>query len=337
MELKKDFDLTNLNTFGVQANARFFVELTSEKDLVELLQLDLFQKSAKLFLGGGSNVLFTTDFDGFVVLNKLTGIEILEENPERVRLKVMAGENWHSLVLFTVKHGWWGIENLAYIPGSVGGAPVQNIGAYGSELSQTIESVEAYNTETNQKVIFSKTDCNFGYRDSFFKQSPKGRYLITSIVLVLSKAPKINTSYKILADYLAQNQIEVKSPQDIANVVVAIRNTKLPDPKVLGNAGSFFKNVYVNEAKKNSLLAEYSTMPFFVEEGKIKIPAGWLVEQCGWKGKKVGNVGVHEKQALVLVNYGGGTGLEVKSLAEGIIKSVQEKFGIRLTPEVNII
>lgn len=337
MEIREHYDLTAFNTFGVEAHTRFFAVVESKKDLIDLSEIEAFQENPKLFLGGGSNILFTHDFPGFVLLNKLTGIEILKEDTENVWLKVMGGENWHELVLFTTEHAWWGIENLAYIPGSVGGAPVQNIGAYGAELKDVLVDVDVYDTDLKQKVTFKKEECNFGYRDSIFKNVPRGKYFVLSITLLLSKKPKPNTTYKVLAEYLAKNNIQVQTPRDIAHAVTEIRKSKLPDPKVIGNAGSFFKNVFVTVEEKNELAQTYPDLPFFEDAGQIKVPAGWLIEQCGWKGQRIGNVGVHDKQALVLVNYGGSSGEDVLHLARSIIQSVQEKFGIILTPEVNII
>lgn len=349
MKLLSNYDLTKLNTLGVHASAEKFTEINSETELSELFDLGEFREHKKIFLGGGSNILFTGDFDGVVVLNKLKGIEILKENESEVMLRSMSGEAWHDLVIFAVERNLWGIENLALIPGTVGGAPVQNIGAYGAELKDVLESVEAYSITDGLKKIFTIEECKFGYRDSVFKNELKGKYFISALTLKLSKKPKPNFSYKILADYLNQNKIEVKNSKDVSDAVSAIRQSKLPDPAVIPNAGSFFKNVFVNEEQLNNLLKVFPEMPYFKEEEKksgesggvasavVKIPSAWLIEQCGFKGKRVGNVGVHEKHALVLVNYGGGTGEELKALAEDIINSVYKKFGLKLTPEVNLV
>jgi UDP-N-acetylmuramate dehydrogenase len=328
----------------------------------------------KLFLGRGSNVLFTKDFDGIVIINRLKGIKIIKEDENNVWIRSMGGEWWHDLVLFAVNKGYWGIENLALIPGTVGATPVQNIGAYGVELKDVLENVEAFNILNGEKKIFSHAECCFGYRDSVFKQALKGKYFISAITVKLNKLPKENTSYKALEEYLKQNpegkstsygagNLEKRSPRDISDAISAIRQSKLPDPKILGNAGSFFKNVYVNQEKFETLKKEFPEMPFFEEEKRtsplapllikeresptnvgqgevniiIKIPAGWLIEQCEWKGKRIGKVGVHDKQALVLVNYGGATGQEILDLANKIIDSVFQKFGVKLAPEVNIL
>ena len=337
MQIIKNYDLTKLNTFGISARAKYFVELEKENDLPELFETGEFKNNEKLFLGGGSNILITRDFDGIVVLNKLKGIEVLGEDSGSVLVRSMGGVIWHDLVTFAVERGLWGIENLSLIPGTVGAAPMQNIGAYGVELKNTLESVEGYEIQTGKKRIFKKDECQFDYRYSIFKGELRGKYFISAVTLRLSKIEKVNAKYKVLKEYLEKNQIEVKSSKDISDAVAAIRRSKLPDPKQIGNAGSFFKNVFVTEEKMKNLLKTYPDLPSFREDGIIKIPSGWLIEKCGWKGRKLGNVGVHERQALVLVNYGGATGEEVKKLAERIIASVEEKFGLTLEREVNLI
>lgn len=337
MEIKQDQDLTKLNTFGVAVRANFLVEVSSEQELIELLGMPEFKNNKKLFLGGGSNVLFTEDFNGIVIVNKIKGIEEKSEDSNSVLVRAMSGEWWHDLVLFTVERGYWGIENLSYVPGTVGAAPMQNIGAYGGELKNTLESVEAVELATGEKRIFWKDECRLGYRDSVFKNELKDKYFIIALNIKLSKISKPNISYKILKNYLDENKIEVKNSRDISDAVTSIRKSKLPDPKILGNAGSFFKNVFVDEQKFKSLQVKYPDIPFFLEDEQIKIPAGWLIEQCGWKGKRIGSVGVHDKQALVLVNYGGAKGEEILGLAEDIMDSVYKKFDLKITPEVNLI
>jgi UDP-N-acetylmuramate dehydrogenase len=336
MNIKQNYDLSKLNTFGVKANASFFAEVNSEEELKELFNLQEFKNNKKIFLGGGSNVLFTKDFDGMVVLNKLKGIEIVEENAEDVLVRSMGGELWHDLVNFAVNNNYWGIENLSLIPGTVGAAPMQNIGAYGAELKDTLFNVEAFEIETGTKKIFNTEECELGYRNSVFKNKLKGKYFIGAVTLRLSKIPKPNLSYKILTDYL-EKTAKTASLKNISDAVINIRQSKLPDPKIIGNAGSFFKNVFVNKMELETLLKVFPEIPHFDEDGMIKIPAGWLIEQCGWKGKRLGNVGVHDKQALVLVNYGGATGPEIIELANEIIASVKEKFRLELIPEVNIV
>jgi UDP-N-acetylmuramate dehydrogenase len=343
MKISDNYDLKSLNTFGISVMAKFFVEIKNENELQELFSYSLFKENNKLFLGGGSNVLLTKNFNGLVISNKLKGIEILSEDSDSVVIRCMGGEIWHDLVIFAVERGLWGIENLALIPGTVGAAPMQNIGAYGVELKDTLLNVEAYEINTGKKRIFDNKECAFGYRDSIFKNSLKDKYFISAITLKLNTKAKPDTHYKVLQEYLEKNKIEVKNPKDISMAVSAIRRSKLPDPKVIGNAGSFFKNVFVEEDKLHELINKYPEMPYFKEDGQIKIPTAWLIEQCGpkngasWKGYRVGRVGVHEKQALVLVNYGGATGQDINNLAKGIIRSVFDKFQIILTSEVNLI
>lgn len=337
MKILENYDLRLLNTFSIPAKAKFFTEIHSEEDLKKLFTTKEFKENKKLFLGGGSNVLFTKDFDGLVILNKLKRIKILKEDSNNVAIRSMSGEIWHDLVIFAVERGYWGIENLSLIPGTVGAAPMQNIGAYGTELHHILESVEGYEIENGTKRVFKKEECEFDYRDSVFKNKLKDKYFISAITLKLSKKEKKNLSYKILSEHIEKNKIEVRNSKDISNAVCQIRRSKLPDPKIIPNAGSFFKNVFINKEKMDEMLKTYPQMPFFKEGGVVKIPAGWLIEQCGWKGKRVGNVGVHEKQALVLVNYSGASGKEVKDLAEKIVASVDSKFGIKLVPEVNLI
>ncbi|HPS21732.1 MAG TPA: UDP-N-acetylmuramate dehydrogenase [Candidatus Paceibacterota bacterium] len=349
MTIQKDYDLTDLSTFHVKVKAKLFCEINTEQDFLDLIQTDEYKNNQKLFIGGASNILFTKDFDGIVVCNRLKGIEITIPTSKRVGtptgnvgedfvyIKAMGGEIWHDFVLFAVNKNYWGVENLSLVPGTVGAAPVQNIGAYGTEVKDTIENVEALDVETGSKTIFSKDECEFAYRESVFKNKLKGKYFITAVVFKLSKIPKTNITYRALKDYLEKNNLTVKNAKDVSDIVSEIRRTKLPDPKVLGSAGSFFKNVYVDSAKLAELKKEYETVPAFEENGKIKIPSGWLIEQCGWKGKRVGNVGVHDKQALVLVNHGGATGEEVLALANEIVDSVYKKFGLKISPEVNLI
>lgn len=337
MELKENFNLKEYNTFGISVFAKFFTVLRNEQDLIELLHSNVFKENKYMFLGGGSNILFTKDYEGIVIKNELKGIEIIKEDTRNVWVKCMGGEIWHDLVLFSVEHNLWGIENLAFIPGTVGAAPMQNIGAYGVELCDTLYEVEAYELGIGEKKVFKNNECNLGYRESFFKKEGKGKYFISAIVLKLSKEPKINTEYKVLKEYLTQNNLEIKTSRDVANAVEAIRRSKLPDPKILGNAGSFFKNVIVPQEKLEELLKTYPEMPHYKDEGGEKIPTAWLIEQCGFKGQIFGSAGVHDKQALVLVNHGEATGQDILNLAQKIIFSVEQKFGITIVPEVNFV
>lgn len=337
MEIIRDYDLQNLNTFRVPARARLFASVKTEKDLLSVFSAEEFKKSNKMFLGGGSNVLFTQDFDGIVLLNEIKGINIVGEDEDSVTIRAMGGEVWNDLVSFAVSGGYWGIENLALIYGTVAAAPMQNIGAYGAELKDVLVSVEAYDINTSEKKIFTNSECELGYRDSVFKNKLKGQYFISAITIKLSKKEKKNISYKVLQEYLEKNNIKPNSSKDISDAVSAIRESKLPNPRVIGNAGSFFKNLFVTQGKLDELLEQFGDLSYFKEGDQIKVSSAWLIEQCGWKGKRVGNVGVHDKQALVLVNHGGGTGKEIKALADEIINSVSEKFGLELVPEVNLI
>src|SRR3989344_9627760 len=343
MKILKNFDLSKFNTFGIVARAKYFTEVNNEAELKELFASAVFKENEKLFLGGGSNILITRDFPGLVVQNKLKGIEITEDKSDYVLVRAMGGEVWHALVLFAVARGFWGIENLSSIPGSVGAAPMQNIGAYGAELREVLYSVEAFDISTGEKKIFMSGAYKGGYRESIFKNEFKGKYFITAITLKLSKIPKRNLKYKSLREYLEKNKIENPDLKEISSAVTEIRKEKLPDPKVISNAGSFFKNVFVDETKLAELLKANPAMPYFEEGGMKKIPSAWLIEECGpengasWKGYRRGGAGVYEKHALVLVNHGGATGEEIKKLAEQIIDSVYNKFGLKLTPEVNLI
>ena len=337
MRILENYDLTTLNTLGISAHAKFFSILEKESDLKDLFLSGCFKDNPKFFLGWGSNVLITRDFDGIVILNKLKGIGILIEDDKDVLIRIMGGEIWHDLVNFAAEHNYWGIENLSLIPGTVGAAPMQNVGAYGAELKDVLENVEAYDIQNGTKRIFTKEECELGYRDSIFKNQLKGKYFISAITIKLSKKEKKNITYKVLKEYLEKNKIEIKGPKDISEAVASIRRSKLPDPRVIGNAGSFFKNVFLDKNIAEKFMSKYPDAPHFEEDGVIKIPAAWLIEQCGWKGKRVGNVGVHDRQALVLVNHGNATGQEVKKLAEEVINSVFTKFGLKLVPEVSLI
>ncbi len=337
MQILENYNLKNLNTFGVEVKAKYFVEISNEIEILELFKLSIFKENKKLFLGGGSNVLFTRDFVGLVILNKLLGIEIVKESDDEVEVRSMGGVWWSDLVSFAVDRNLWGIENLALVPGTVGAAPMQNIGAYGVELKDSILSVEAFDVETGEKRIFLRDECVFGYRESVFKNILKDKYFISAVNLKLSKKENKKLEYRVLKEYLEKNNIEVKTSKDVANAVSDIRRSKLPDPKVIGNAGSFFKNVFISEEKLKEMLLVYKDIPYFNEDGAFKIPTAWMIEQCGYKGKRVGSVGVHDKQALILVNYGGGRGEDIYKLALEIIDAVFEKFGLKITPEVNLI
>lgn len=336
--VQSDVDLQPYNTLNISAVARQFAEISSADELRVILQDSQANDQPLLVLGGGSNVLFADDFEGLVLHVGITGKEIIEENEEYVWLKVGAGENWHQTVRYCVEKGWGGIENLSLIPGTVGAAPIQNIGAYGVELEEVFEWLEAINIETGQLCRFEHEGCRFGYRDSIFKNELKGQYLVSQVVLRLSKQPEVNTSYGAIQSELEKRDINDPTIRDISDIVIDIRNSKLPDPQTLGNAGSFFKNPVVVSEIYDRIKQEYPQAPGYpMGEGKTKIPAGWLIEETGWKGKVVGNAGTYKQQALVIVNHGGATGQDILQLADQIQASVENEFGIALVPEVNII
>ena len=332
MIIQENKSLKSFNTFGIDATARYFAEVHT----IEALQTLLRQHQSPLILGGGSNILFTKNNDNLVIRNCIVGIEKIDETDDHVFLKIGAGENWHQLVLYCIQHNYAGIENLSLIPGTVGASPIQNIGAYGVELKDSLETVEArFIASPTEKHLFSNKDCEFGYRDSIFKNTLKNKVVITHVTLKLAKKPTFHLDYGAIRDRIKNKPLSIKT---ISDAIIAIRQEKLPDPKVIGNAGSFFKNPVVPATLFSSLQKDYPTMPHFPEEGgDVKIPAGWLIEQCGFKGKRFGDVGVHEHQALVLVNYGNASGLAIKNLSEEIQRVVFEKFKIILKSEVNII
>ncbi len=292
-----------------------------------------------MFLGGGSNVLFCKDYEGLVIKNSIKGIQLVSEDEKHVVIKSYSGEVWHDLVMHCVEHNWGGIENLSLIPGTVGAAPMQNIGAYGVELEKVFVELEAFNLHTFELERFTKSQCNFGYRESVFKRALKNQYFIYSVTLVLTKNGKVNCEYGDILQVLKDKGLDeaTASIKDVSDAVIQIRSSKLPDPKVLGNSGSFFKNPVIDPTLFDSLKSDYPDIKGFPQEHGVKVPAAWLIENCGWKGKRIGETGSHAKQALVLVNYGNATGNEVYQLALDIIKSVKDKFDIQLEPEVNII
>lgn len=334
----KKYSLKDLNTFGVNSTAAYFYEFESEEELISLLAKKKIEIQKILTLGGGSNVLFVSDYDGTILKNKIMGVHLQKVENENFILSVGAGENWDDVVHYAVKNNLYGIENLSLIPGSVGAAPIQNIGAYGVELKDVFHSVEGICLESLQKKIITKEECNFGYRDSIFKRELKGKFIITKVNLILSKMNNVNLTYSSLKNYLTDKKISKPTLRQIREAVIKIRNSKLPDPKLIGNAGSFFKNPTVTEVELEKLKTIYPDISFFLfNENTYKISAGWLIEKCGLKGKRVGNVGTHKDQALVIVNYGGATGNEILNFAKNIQKEVFDEFGILLNPEVNII
>lgn len=334
----KNVDLAPYNTLGIAAQARYFSAVKSEEELKRILRHPKTDDLKIMVLGGGSNVLFTEDFDGLVLHIEIEGREVIRENDEYIWLKIGAGENWHQTVRYCVEKGWGGIENLSLIPGTVGAAPIQNIGAYGVELEEVFEWLKAIDIEGREVRRYQKEDCEFGYRDSIFKGELKGVVIVTTVVLKLSKNPELNTSYGAIQTEIKSRGISNPTIRDISDIVIDIRNSKLPSPDSLGNAGSFFKNPVVDDEVYQQIKQEYPQAPGYnMGNGKTKVPAGWLIEETGWKGKVVGNTGTYKQQALVIVNHGGATGREILSLANKIMQSVKEKFRISLVPEVNII
>lgn len=333
---RNDFCLKPFNTFGIPVIASRFAAISKVEHLRWLYQNGEFAGHEILILSEGSNVLFTKDFGGLVLHNEMWGMSVEEESSEHVFLKVNAGESWSRLVEYAVKQGWGGIENLALIPGKVGAAPIQNIGAYGVEVKDVIVSVEAFDMQTGQTVSFSHEQCGFGYRSSFFKTIGKGRYFVTSVLIKLDKNPTINISYGPLQKaFSGRSNVTIA---DIYDEVVNVRQSKLPDPDKLANAGSFFKNPVIEEKQAEGFLVDHPDAPHYPQlNGQVKLAAGWLIEQCGWKGVREGDVGVHQNQALVLVNYGHASGQQVFDFAKKIIQSVHDKMGVTLEPEVNII
>ncbi len=340
IELKKNVSLKPFNTFGLDVLADNFVTISSYKDFIHLKEnYNSLFKEGFLILGGGSNLLLSKNIPGVVIKNEIKGIRITEENEEFVWIEAGAGEIWHDFVLYTVKHQWAGLENLSLIPGTVGAAPMQNIGAYGIEIKDQFAWLEALNLDTLQIEKFDKQACAFGYRESFFKHEGKGKYLIVSVCFKLSKTAHLNTSYGAINEVLQVKGIENPSIKDVSDAVIEIRQSKLPDPKDIGNSGSFFKNPTVSATEAEKIIEKFPTIPRYAVEGStaIKFPAGWLIEQAGWKGYRKGDAGVHAKQALVLVNYGTAKGEELIELSKEIKHSVLEKFGINLETEVNIL
>lgn len=327
--------LKSFNTFGIEAKAKEFVEIHSLEDLLEILPTLKDRKF--MFLGGGSNVLFINDFDGLVIVNKLKGLFADAINENEFHVKALSGENWHEFVLWTIDKGFYGLENMSLIPGTVGAAPMQNIGAYGAEFKDYCLSVDAIDLSSGDIVSFDNLSCQFGYRESIFKRRLKDQYFIYQIHLRLSKISPLNTSYGMIQDVLRRKDISQPSHRDISNAVIEIRSSKLPNPSVLGNAGSFFKNPVIEKSLADIFLDKYPNAPHFPDKNGVKIPAGWLIEQCGFKGFRDGNVGSHKEQALVIVNYGGATGQEVYDYSEKIIQTVNTKFNITLEREVNMI
>ena len=372
MKIEPNKSLRPLNTFGIDVTAKYFTEIRSAVEFKELSEDKRFSGEKKLILGGGSNILLTGDFDGWVVKNAIPGVAVVSETETEVIVKAGAGEDWHGLVMGCIEKNYGGLENLSLIPGLVGAAPIQNIGAYGAELKDTFYELEAIEIHSGTLVKFKARNCAFGYRDSIFKHKFRGQFLVSSVSFKLAKLSASKVPYRFRTGYgdvratLDEMKVQDLSLKTVSDAICKIRRAKLPDPKELGNAGSFFKNPSISRSQFKTLASRYPEMPHYLQKnGTVKVPAGWLVEQCGWKGKRVGCVGSHKTQALVLVNYGspntdqskrsgdwgrpnchsgkqmkslgGATGQEILELSKAISRSVKEKFGIELSPEVNIV
>ena len=337
MEIRKDYSLLAHNTFGMDVKASVFIEYASVEELKDVLRQYSLTEGAWLHIGGGSNLLFTGDYPGVILHSAIKGYEIVSEDAEEVVVRVGAGEVWDDFVAYTVAKGWYGAENLSLIPGEVGASAVQNIGAYGVEAKDLIVKVETVEVATGKERIFDNAECGYAYRESIFKLSLKGQYIVTKVSYRLKKTPCYHLDYGNVRTELEKSGCAL-TLENVREGIIKIREGKLPDPKVQGNAGSFFMNPIVPRTQFEELLAQYPRMPYYeVDACRVKIPAAWMIDQCGWKGKQLGNAGVHHNQALVLVNCGGATGEEIIRLSEAIRESVSEKFGVSISPEVNFI
>jgi UDP-N-acetylmuramate dehydrogenase len=338
MTIQENFSLKHLNTFGIEASCRYFAALTSTDDIKEILSDKKYNSLYKLILGGGSNLLFTKDFNGIVLKNNLKGIELLKEDANFYYVKAAAGEVWHHLVMHCIKNNYAGLENLSLIPGNVGASPMQNIGAYGVEIKDSFHELQALQIADKTIHTFNSNDCKFGYRESVFKRELKNQFIILSVTFKLRKKPTYNTSYGAIEKELETMGVKEITIQAISQAVCNIRNSKLPNPAEIGNAGSFFKNPEISNNQYQQLKLQYPTIVGYdLENGNVKLAAGWLIEQAGWKGKRTNDAGVHTLQALVLVNYGNAKGQEIYDLSQQIVESVKNKFGVTLEREVNII
>jgi len=337
MEIKTNFSLKNYNTFGIEAKAKRFISVTNVDELRTVLVQNKSQN--KFILGGGSNMLLTQDIEALVIHIDLKGKKVIKETDDFVWVESQAGENWHEFVIWTIDQNFGGLENMSLIPGNVGTTPVQNIGAYGTEIKDTFDSCQAMTIENQEMKTFSNSDCRFGYRESVFKNDAKDQYIITSVIFKLTKHNhKIDTSYGDITAELAKQNIVNPTLKDVSNAVIAIRQSKLPDPKELGNSGSFFKNPILLKTDFDKIHQKFPEMKYYnVSETEVKIPAGWLIEQAGFKGKRFGDAGIHKNQALVLVNYGTATGQEILDVSKDIQSTIFKTFGILIEAEVNVI
>lgn len=337
MKIETNFSLKQYNTFGIDAKASRFIDIQSEEELVEVLQT--YPNDSKFILGGGSNMLLTQDIDALVLHINLKGKKIIKEDDQFVWVEGKAGENWHEFVLWTIEQNFGGLENMSLIPGNVGTTPVQNIGAYGTEIKDTFDSCNAIQIDNQVHKIFHKEECKFGYRESVFKQDAKDQYIITSVQFKLTKTNhSIKTSYGDILKELEEQNCKNPGLKEVSNAIIAIRKRKLPDPKELGNSGSFFKNPIISKTHFDKIQVKHPEMPHYtISEHEVKIPAGWLIEQAGFKGKRFGDAGIHVNQALVLVNYGNATGQEIVAVSKNIQNTVLDLFDIAIEAEVNII
>lgn len=338
MQIWENVSLKQYNTFGIEALSKYFAVVKNSEEIKEALAIAANKNIEDMVLGGGSNVLLTKNFEGVVIKNDLKGIEVVDEDKGHVYVRVAAGEVWHQFVLFCLKNNWAGIENLALIPGCTGASPMQNIGAYGVEIKSVFHSLSAIHKKDFNVVVFNNADCEFGYRESVFKNKYRNQFIITDVTYKLSKTPVYHIEYGAIKQELERMNVTALSIQEIAQAVINIRSSKLPNPKVIGNAGSFFKNPSVSQAVFEALKIKFPNLIGYINaNGSYKIAAGWMIEQCGLKGFRKGDAGVHDKQALVLVNYGNASGADILGVCDIVKKEVYDKFGILLTPEVNII
>jgi len=338
MQIQENISLKNYNTFSIDVRARYFSKFTSLIELDELYHFDSSNKEVTtLVLGGGSNILLTQDYKGLVAINEMRGIEVVNEDLQHIYVRAAAGENWHQFVMYCIKNNFAGVENLSLIPGSIGASPMQNIGAYGVEIKDVFYELEAYNIEEKKLQTFSTKDCEFGYRESVFKRKYKGKFVITSVTYKLNKSPVFNTSYGAIQQELDKMGVRELTLAAVSQAVIHIRQSKLPDPKVTGNAGSFFKNPTIPEEQFTSLQKEFpGIVGYPAKDHTVKVAAGWLIEHAGWKGYRKGDAGCHPRQALVLVNYGNANGIDIYNLSTEIMHSIEAKFGIILEREVNV-
>lgn len=339
MQIEQNISLKSYNTFSIDVTAKHFAKFTSIDELTELFYSKFsLPRTSPFILGGGSNILLTHDVDGLVVKNDLQGIEVVKQDEQHVYVRAAAGENWHRFVLYCIENNYAGVENLSLIPGNIGASPMQNIGAYGVEIKDVFYELEAFNIKDKKVELFSKKDCEFGYRESVFKRKCKGQYIITNVTFRLNKAPTFNISYGAIQQELDNMNVKELSIAAISRAVINIRQSKLPDPKMIGNAGSFFKNPAIPQQQLEDIKKEFPAIVSYpASHHQMKVAAGWLIEQCGWKGYRKGDAGCHEKQALVLVNYNNATGIEILDLSTKIMQSVESKFGIMLEREVNVL